>query len=85
MSTPSVRIVGILVVVSMLLLPAGALAAPEAPGETVHVVQWGETLSLIASRYGVTVDALMAANGLSDPNFVFVGQRLIIPTSGGAS
>ena len=85
MSTPSVRIVGIVVVVSMLLLPTGALAAPEATGETVHVVQWGETLSLIAGRYGVTVDALLAANGLTDPNFVYVGQRLIIPAPGGAS
>ena len=37
----------------MPLLPAGALAAPGASGETIHIVQWGETLSLIASRYGV--------------------------------
>jgi LysM repeat protein len=79
------RIVGFLIVVSMLLVPAGVLAAPETQGGTTHVVQWGETLSLIASRYGVTVEAILAANGLADPNFVYVGQRLVIPTSGAAS
>jgi LysM repeat protein len=71
--------------VSMLLSPVGVLAAPEAAGETIHVVQWGETLSIIASRYGVTVDAIMTANGLTDPNLIYVGQRLIIPTAGGSS
>jgi len=85
MSTPSIRIVGFLIVVSMLLVPAGALAAPETTGETIHVVQWGETLSIIASRYGVTVEAILVVNGLSDPNFVYVGQRLIIPTPAGGS
>ncbi len=85
MSTPSIRMVGLLVVISMLLVPAGVLAAPGASGETVHVVQWGETLSLIASRYGVTVEAILAANGLADPNFIYVGQRLVIPTPGSSS
>jgi len=85
MSAPSIRFVGFLIVASMLLVPAGALAAPETTGETIHVVQWGETLSIIASRYGVTVEAILVVNGLSDPNFVYVGQRLIIPTSTGGS
>ena len=81
MSTPSIRIFGFLIIVSMLLIPAGAQAGPDTQGETVHVVQWGETISIIASRYGVTVEAILVLNGLSDPNFVYVGQRLVIPTS----
>jgi LysM repeat protein len=85
MSIPFIRIVGFLIMVSMLLSPVGALAAPEAEGETIHVVQWGETLSIIADRYGVTVDAIMTANGLTDPNLIYVGQRLIIPTTGSSS
>ena len=81
MSTLSIRMAGFLIVMSMLLSPMSALAAPPGVGETIHVVQWGETLSLIASRYGVTVEAIMAANGLDNPNFIYVGQRLVIPTA----
>ena len=54
-------------------------AAQEAAG-TTHVVQAGENLFRIALRYGVTVDALMAANNLSSPNLIYVGQVLIIPS-----
>jgi len=84
MSTLSARIIGLLIVLNVLLLPMAALAAPGATGETIHIVQWGETLSLIASRYGVTVEAIVAANGLDDPDFVYVGQRLVIPVTGNA-
>ncbi len=67
-----------------LLLWAVALvqvvAAPPRQGEQViHVVQAGETLTLIARRYGVTVGEIVAANGLADPNCIEVGQRLVIP------
>jgi murein DD-endopeptidase MepM/ murein hydrolase activator NlpD len=51
----------------------------EPPQETFHVVQRGETLFLIAQRYGSTVDALAHANGLADPTKIYVGQRLRIP------
>jgi LysM repeat protein len=51
----------------------------------VHVVQWGETLASIAGGYGTTAAAIMQANGLRDPNFVWVGQRLRIPGSSGGN
>ncbi len=44
-----------------------------------HVVRAGETLTSIARQYGVTVAQIQAANGLSDPNEIYVGQRLRIP------
>lgn len=44
-----------------------------------HVVQSGESLSQIAQAYGVTIDEIMALNGLSDPNTIVVGQELLIP------
>ena len=47
-------------------------------GET-HVVQSGESMSQIALDYGVTVDAILAANELSNPNDLRVGQELVIP------
>ncbi|MGQ9584159.1 MAG: carboxypeptidase regulatory-like domain-containing protein [Anaerolineae bacterium] len=46
---------------------------------TTHVVTCGQTLSGIAWRYGVSVGQLMAANGLANPNYIWVGQRLCIP------
>ncbi len=50
----------------------------EAPTPIVHVVQPGENLFRIALRYGITVDALKAANALSDI-YIHVGQELVIP------
>jgi LysM repeat protein len=46
-----------------------------------HVVAKGESLLAIASRYGVTAEALAAANGITNQNHVFVGQVLTIPQS----
>jgi LysM repeat protein len=64
-------------------------AVPPAPppsvpptGGTIHVVQPGENLFRIALRYGLTWDVVAAANGLFNANFVFAGQRLIIPAGG---
>ncbi len=45
----------------------------------IHVVARGETLTSIAARYGVSVGALAAANGITDPNTIYAGQRLVIP------
>ncbi len=60
-----------------------ALATPIfAQGSIVHVVQRGENLFRIALRYGVTVDALAAANGLSNASRIYIGQRLVVPTGG---
>jgi LysM repeat protein len=49
------------------------------PG-TVYVVRWGDTLSSIATQFGVTVEAIKAANGLSG-DIIVVGQKLVIPVA----
>jgi membrane-bound lytic murein transglycosylase D len=59
--------------------------APAPPNPEQHVVQRGETLSRIASRYGVTVEALVQANGLRSADTLSVGQRLAIPPVGSSS
>lgn len=51
---------------------------------TTHRVQRGDTLSGIASRYGVTVEQIKAANGLKNST-IMVGQTLKLQSSGGAS
>ena len=50
-------------------------------GQQVHVVQYGETLFRIALRYGLTTGALAQANGISNVNLIYAGQRLIIPAA----
>jgi len=50
-----------------------------APPIRTHVVRRGENLASIARRYGVSMQALVQANGLVDPNRLTVGQVLIIP------
>jgi LysM repeat protein len=46
----------------------------------LYVVQRGDTLSGIAEDFGTTVEEIMAANGLTDPNAVQAGQTLLIPS-----
>ena len=65
--------------------PSPVPASPTpVPQSTVHVVQRGETLSTIAQQYGGSVQAIVNANGLADPNRITVGQRLTIPAAGQA-
>jgi len=45
-----------------------------------HTVQRGDTLSAIARRYNVSVDAIRATNGLTG-NTIYIGQQLLIPNS----
>jgi murein DD-endopeptidase MepM/ murein hydrolase activator NlpD len=45
----------------------------------VHVVTPGQTLYRISRAYGVSVDELMALNGIEDPRAVGIGQKLLIP------
>lgn len=45
----------------------------------VYIVQSGDTLSFIASRFNVTVDDLMTANPTINPNFLAEGQEIVIP------
>jgi LysM repeat protein len=68
------------IVVVALVFPS----AVEAKGQ-VHVVQRGENLYRIALHYGTSVQAIMNANGLHNANFIWVGQRLVIPGKGGGS
>ena len=44
-----------------------------------HVVQPGESLSVIAQKHKVTTTSIQTANGITDPNTIRVGQKLIIP------
>ncbi|RMF38813.1 MAG: LysM domain-containing protein [Chloroflexi bacterium] len=53
-----------------------------AAGQVIHIVRTGENLFRIARCYGLTVEEVAAVNGISYPYTIYVGQRLIIPTTG---
>lgn len=53
---------------------------PPAPSSTVYTVAPGDTLTKIANRFGTTVQALVIANKLKNPDLIIVGQVLTIPT-----
>ncbi len=53
--------------------------------EVIHDVKSGDTLSKIASQYGVTVDQIVANNDIADRNLIVPGQKLTIPSVEGLS
>jgi LysM repeat protein len=48
-------------------------------GGQIHVVQQGETLFQLSMQYGVLVNDIAAANGISNINVIYIGQELVIP------
>ena len=49
-----------------------------------YTVSRGDTVSLIAARYGVTERALLSVNGIQDPHRIYPGQQLTMPGQGDA-
>ncbi len=69
-------------VVGLVCAPGAAAAPPEAGAASVaqmHTVQAHETVFSIAQRYGLAVPALAAANGLTPPYTLAIGQTLKLP------
>lgn len=60
-----------------------ATSAPPSGSTEIYVVEAGDSLFGIALKFGLTIDGLMQANNLTNPDFVFVGQRLTIPGADG--
>jgi len=71
-----------LVLFSYAPLPRPASAQSNGP---VYIVQAGDTLSLIASRFNVSLNDLIAANPSIDPNLLAPGQEVVIPGLNGVS
>lgn len=58
--------------------------AAAAPADGSYTVRRGDTVSLIAARYGVTEQALLGVNGIQDPHRIYPGQKLLMPGQGDA-
>ncbi len=74
------RFVSVLFSVMFLFAMAATAAA-----DTTYVVQWGDTLAAIARRFNTTYTAIAQANNILNPNLIYAGQTLIIPTGGGGT
>jgi LysM repeat protein len=76
----------ILVLALLLLLQLAVVGASQAaPAEAsgfYHTVRWGENLSSIAWYYGTSVQAIMYANHIVNPNLIYAGTVLYIPEGG---
>ena len=59
--------------------PPGSSEEPDVPGGAIHRVQPGQTLWRIARAYGVPLDDLCRANGITDPDRLASGQVLFVP------
>jgi murein DD-endopeptidase MepM/ murein hydrolase activator NlpD len=69
---------------ALVLAPCAAMPAPPtgppSSGERVHVIRSGDTLSGIATRYGVSVSSIVRANGLQSERVrLRLGTRLVVP------
>jgi plastocyanin/LysM repeat protein len=85
----------VVVALSGSFYPAPALAADSLPGPTTsgpteawygtcsHVVRPGETLAMLARRYGTSVGGLARSNYLRNPNYIWSGMTLRVPCPGG--
>jgi len=85
-STPTVTLV---VPLPSLVVPTvnPATPTPSAPvtgTSTTYTVQWGDWMRKIAERHGVSVEALIAANPGINPNVIYPGQVLNIPSPSGS-
>ncbi len=76
----SIAAITALVIVMALLGAAIRPAFAQESGQTYYTVQPGDNLYRIGLKFGLSVDVLARANGIVNPNVVYVGQRLIIPT-----
>ncbi len=61
--------------------PAAEPQQPEPEDQTVYIVQAGDIPETIAEQFGITADALMAANRITDPTSLDIGQELVIPNA----
>jgi LysM repeat protein len=59
--------------------PAPETPAPATPVNGSYVIQSGDTVTKIANKFGVTVQAILDANGLTRTSIIYAGRTLVIP------
>lgn len=64
---------------SSILLPDG-INKPMAGGTRQIIIQYGDTLSYLARKYNTTVQRLVELNNIQNPNLIYAGSSLIVPS-----
>lgn len=62
-----------------------AAPAPPVPATSTHTVVAGDTVFAIAQKYGTSVDAIYAANGLSSSSIIYPGQAIVVAAAAPAA
>ncbi len=68
----------LLAIILLLTLISPVYAQDFITGPT-YTIQPGDTLSIIAAKFGVSVDDIITVNRIENPNFLSAGQQIIIP------
>ncbi|MET3769581.1 LysM repeat protein [Marisediminicola sp. UYEF4] len=61
--------------------PAAPTQTPAPPKSGTHVIKAGDTIGMVAAKYGVSTQAMLAANGLGWSSVIYPGRVLSIPGS----
>jgi len=72
-------LLAVMIVLMVFLLGAAQPTPAAAAGPAYHIVRPGDTLSSIAWQYGMSTWAIANANHLWNPNYIYVGQVLVLP------
>jgi len=79
----NIQNINLIYVGQVLMIPCGPGPGPgpvpPGPCPTRYVVKWGDTMYSIARRNGLTVWELASFNSVSNPNYIYAGQVLLIP------
>ncbi len=82
------KLILLILSVGLLVLSPGKVSAqetPPPPSGPIYIIQSGDSLSSIATRFDLSLQELMDANQIDNANFISVGDRLVIPGLEGVS
>ena len=65
--------------ISNIPLPDG-INKPKAGGTKEIIIQYGDTLSYLANKYNTTVQRLVELNNIQNPNLIYAGNTLLVPS-----
>ena len=66
-------------------IPENPSKGEEIGDNKYYVVKAGDTLSGIAEKYNTTYQVLASINGISNPNLIYAGQRILLPSGSSTS